>query len=61
MNEWTKSSFCDSSACVEVMITDKAVYIRDTEKPDDIVITTRESWDFVMLGVRAGEFDLVAS
>lgn len=36
---------------------DGMIYIRETEEPDIVAITTPAKWDAFVLGVKAGEFD----
>jgi hypothetical protein len=56
-NKWNKSSFCDSSACVEVGQFD-GVAVRNSKEPDTYVVFTTEEWRLFLLGVKAGEFDV---
>lgn len=68
---WVKSSFCESSGCVEVKIVDdpaapgKLEFTRDatgdwllrsTAHPDRVLRYTPEEWDVFTRGVRNGEF-----
>lgn len=57
--EFLRSSFCDSSACLEVAFDGELVQIRTSGAPDFPVIATREEWDAFALGLRAGEFDQI--
>lgn len=36
---------------------DGLIYIRDTEQPDVVAVTTAAKWDAFVKGVKAGEFD----
>jgi hypothetical protein len=36
---------------------DGMVYIRETEEPDVVAVTTPVKWDAFVKGVKAGEFD----
>ncbi len=36
---------------------DGMIYIRETEQPEVVAVTTRAKWDAFVKGVRAGEFD----
>jgi hypothetical protein len=59
-NVWRKSTRSSSNGqCVEVMITDDAVLVRDTKdrsKPSHRF--THEEWAAFVGGVQGGEFDL---
>lgn len=60
MNEFKKSSFCDSGACVEVsLVNDKdVVLVRSTTAPENVVTFTADEWGPFIEGARNGEFDL---
>lgn len=60
MTEWRKSSRCETSACVEVLVLpDGGVAVRDSKDPNGPVLSfTPEEWSAFTAGVRAGEFDL---
>lgn len=51
-----RSSFCDTSACVEVALGSESVSLIDPE--GSVVYYTREEWTAFIKGVKAGEFDL---
>ncbi|WP_309238801.1 DUF397 domain-containing protein [Actinoplanes aureus] len=55
---WRTSSFCSSSACVEVAFTGEAVVVRDSKDPQRrcLVYSSVEWRDFVA-GVKSGDFD----
>lgn len=36
---------------------DGMIYIRETEEPDVVAVTTPAKWDAFVKGVKAGEFD----
>lgn len=59
-NVWRKSTRSSGSGqCVEVMMTDDAVYVRDTKNPDKPPHTyTHGEWAAFTGGVKDGEFDL---
>lgn len=60
MSEWHKSSFCDTSACVEVARAENGdVMVRDSASPEQppLWFSPVEWRDFVA-GVKSGEFDL---
>jgi hypothetical protein len=52
---WTRSSFCDSSACILVAHDGDLTYLRDTET-GVIIKVNRPTWDAFERGVVAGEF-----
>jgi hypothetical protein len=55
--DWRKSSFCGSSACVEVAELDGAFLVRDSKTEDGPILTfTAEEWSAFVAGVQAGEF-----
>lgn len=35
---------CESGACPETQWTDEGVYIRDSERPDEVTFFTRQGW-----------------
>ena len=46
--------------CVSVKITDDAVMVRDTKDPTKAVQKyTHDEWNAFLMGVKAGEFDLL--
>jgi hypothetical protein len=57
---WQKSSFSGggNGDCVEVATApDGLVHLRESDRPDEIVTTTRVKLDAFVKGVKAGEFD----
>ncbi|MTE19905.1 DUF397 domain-containing protein [Streptomyces sp. TRM43335] len=56
---WTKSSFSEGEGanCVEVTRDGDRVLIRESDRPDEIVVTTPAKLDAFLKGVKAGEFD----
>ncbi|MDT3397255.1 DUF397 domain-containing protein [Streptomyces sp. B1866] len=36
---------------------DGQIYMRESNDPDTVVVTTRAKWDAFVKGVKAGEFD----
>ncbi len=36
---------------------DGMIYIRETDQPDVVAVTTPAKWEAFVLGVKAGEFD----
>jgi hypothetical protein len=58
-SQWTTSSYCNSSACVEVMITADSVAVRDTkDRGIPALVYTVDEWRQFLSGVKDGEFDL---
>lgn len=56
MDEYVKSLYCDSNACVEVGMSTGVVHVRGGDGTSEIVFTTEE-WDAFILGVKDGFFD----
>lgn len=55
---WHRSSFCDTTTCVEVQLGDQ-ILIRDSKDPRSPMLSySRDEWRAFIEGVRAGEFDL---
>jgi hypothetical protein len=57
---WQKSSFSGSGQddCLEVTVgEDGLIYIRESDEPDIVAVTTPAKWDAFVKGVKAGEFD----
>jgi uncharacterized protein DUF397 len=54
---------CDDPVlCVEVVahpFDNDKILIRESERPNDIVETSRVNWDAFVAGVKAGNFDNV--
>ena len=54
---WRKSSFSDSNDCVEVLVSDAAVLVRNTR--DRSIPALRfgsDQWSSFLVGVRGGDF-----
>jgi hypothetical protein len=58
MNNYVKSSYCGTNACVEVAQAGNSVFIRDNEKPDKIIEFTLPEWAAFLAGVKNNEFDI---
>ena len=57
---WLKSSFstAEGEQCLEVNVgEDGMIYIRESDHPDIVAVTTPAKWDAFVKGVKAGEFD----
>ena len=58
-SEWITSSYCPSSACVEVLITADTVSVRDSKNREiPAMVYTADEWRQFVSGVKDGEFDL---
>ena len=56
--QWQKSSYCGTSACVEVSQTSDAVLVRDSKNPQVAPLAfTTDEWVAFVQGVKAGEFN----
>jgi hypothetical protein len=59
--KWQKSSFSGAGGngeCLEVTVgEDGLIYIRESDEPDIVAVTTPTKWDAFVKGVKAGEFD----
>ena len=57
--EFRKSTFSDRGGrCVDVAITEEAVFIRNSKKHNPIVKFTHEEWEAFLLGVKNNEFEI---
>lgn len=56
MHTWRRSSTCANSGCIEVLITDRDVSIRDTLIRHAITVN-HDEWQTFIEGVKRGEFD----
>jgi hypothetical protein len=54
---WVRSSFCDTGTCVEASVSND-VFVRNSKDPDVAVRFSQEEWEAFVRGVKAGEFDL---
>ncbi len=57
------SSFCRQGSCVEVMVTEAGVLVKEgkeTGTPPMPLVFTHDEWRDFIKGVKAGEFDLPA-
>jgi Domain of unknown function (DUF397) len=54
---WRKSSFSDSNDCVEVLVSDAAVLVRNTrDRSIPALKFGPDQWSFFLAGVRGGDF-----
>jgi hypothetical protein len=57
-NGWMKSSRCDSGACVEVLLGDTVVGVRNSTSPAGANLWFgREQWQAFVADLRAGRLD----
>lgn len=57
--EWRKSSYCGSSACVEVARADGQVLVRDSKNPDiPPVRFSPDEWDAFLARGQSGQLNL---
>lgn len=54
---WTKSSRCDSNACVEIAMTDGGAAMRRTGEPETELSFGHTAWQDFVAAVKDGEFD----
>ena len=55
---WQKSSYSNEGAdCLNVAETAGAILLRESDEPDTIVTVTPAALRFLLLAVKAGEFD----
>jgi hypothetical protein len=56
---WHKSSRSGTENCVEVLMTDHAIAVRNSQAPTEAQLSfTAAEWRAFVEGVRLGEFDL---
>lgn len=61
MPDWNRSSFCSAGGCVEVVMVEDQILIRDSKHPDLApLVFTRGEWVAFLLGAKNGEFTLDA-
>jgi hypothetical protein len=54
---WTRSSFCADTSCVEMSTLDGDVLLRDSKTADSAVLRfSMAEWDDFRVAVAAGEF-----
>lgn len=54
---WRTSSFCSSSACLQIRRDGDRIAIRNTTRPEVVIVATPEEFRAWLDGARAGEFD----
>jgi|tagenome__1003787_1003787.scaffolds.fasta_scaffold19867090_2 hypothetical protein len=56
---WRRASRCASSGCVEILMADGRIEVRDSKQSDGPVLTYfPDEWITFIGAVKAGEFDL---
>jgi len=56
MPAWKKSSRCSSGGCVEVMLDEKKVLVRDSEDPQSPELSFGAAvWETFIEGLKSGE------
>jgi hypothetical protein len=55
--DFRRSTFCESSACVEVAQMEQDIVVRQSEHPDRPLVLSRPEWEAFRSGLLAGEFD----
>lgn len=55
---WIKSSTCESGSCVEVLIVEDLVSVRNSHDTDPEVCFTINEWAEFIEAIRRGEFDV---
>lgn len=54
---WRKSSYCESSACVEVHLYEDAMAVRSSVDPDPVLQFPRGEWNHFITAVNSGTFN----
>jgi len=56
---WRSSTSCDTASCVEVLLGDTEVQVRDSKDPTGSTLTfTVDEWVDFVDGVKSREFDI---
>lgn len=58
MEEWQRSSFCDTGTCVEVTFDDPWVLLRNSQDVSVQLRFTADEWLAFLNGAKEAEFDL---
>ncbi|MET8539644.1 DUF397 domain-containing protein [Kitasatospora sp. NPDC004799] len=63
VHDWQKSSFSgDAANCIYVsVVADTVIRIRESDDPGVVITTTPGTFDALLHGVKAGEFDHLAT
>jgi len=58
VNKWVKPSKCSSNACVEVLMGDRYVGIRDSARMFSPIVFTYAEWREFIQAIKDGEYDV---
>lgn len=58
--DFRKSTFCSGGDCLEIARKNGKVYVRNNQRPDDIVEYSEQGWGDLIVGVKRGEFEAVS-
>ncbi len=57
-DEWSRSSLCSSTSCVEVSSNGNVIRVRDSKRADSAILSfDRDEWRAFVAGVKNDEFD----
>lgn len=57
MPNWQKAVKCTSlNNCLEILIADKQIFLRNSLEPDSVIFIEKESWDNFIEGVKNGKY-----
>ena len=54
--QWYKSSFCESSACLEVARFGDDVAVRNNTQPQDQLVVSRAAWNALVDRIASGQY-----
>lgn len=55
---WQKSSYSEATGnCVEIRTHDGMIEVRESDRPADVITTTRTKFEALLRGVKAREFE----
>lgn len=54
--DWRKSSYCESSGCIEVAVSGESVLVRDSKDPHSPVLRiSKDAWQAFVDEIRSGD------